>query len=118
MFSKSTTKVAFLVLFGLVSQTASAYSCRGIPAGVSYAANSGDVLITSIGGTQLQNTRYCSTLNESNSINIAACKNFYASMLSAQLADREVEIFISNGYSCTTNPQWSYVNGFYYSVNY
>ena len=92
------------------------YSCSGTVGGISLAENSGEVLIADIGGTQLKNTRYCSILTETNSVNVTACKTFYASMLAAMTSDRVVEIWINNSLTCTTNPEWANVTGFYYSV--
>lgn len=112
LFSKIAIGLGSLTLAG----GAMAYSCSGVPQGVSLAATSGDVLIGSIGGDKLINTRFCSTLNESNNINVKACKDTYNMLLAAQLTDKQVEVFVTNGASCTTNTQWSFLSGFYYII--
>jgi hypothetical protein len=95
---------------------ATAYVCQGVVKGLSV-DTSGHLLVQSV-GTSMNWPRFCSVGQEANGVAPAACKAFYATLLTAQTTGRPVTVWVHGDANdtnlCASLVPWQFVEGFYF----
>jgi len=104
--------VALLTLFSINSYAN--YTCVGNVNGLSIDPKSGDVLVDQIG--TLSWPRLCSIKTEQNGVSPDTCKVVYSTLLSAQMADKQVRLWFNDGKDCSldSHTEWQFLTGWYF----
>lgn len=91
------------------------YICTGKVKGLAIAPNSGAVHAEKVG--PLTWPVLCSVQTDDyNGISAETCKVIYSTLLTAQMADKNVTLWFRDGKDCTLNshPAWSTLTGWYF----
>ena len=107
------SKIKVLVFVAIVFYASNviAYSCVGGVNGV-HVDESGYISASSVAGMSW--VYFCSVSETYNGVTPQTCKVIYASLLSAQLANKNVRLWFYDTGNCSTHPAWQQLTGWYW----
>jgi hypothetical protein len=108
---RSILSILLVILLATIPAMASQYACTGPVTGLS--VGGGVVTVSGFGGI---NAGYlCSlTTTAPNGTSPDQCKAMYTRLLIAELAGQSLRLYFSDSLTCTTQPSWAWLNGYYF----
>lgn len=107
-------KLLVFSLFSFSPLVHASYTCEGQVQGLSIDPKSGAVLAEKVG--PLVWPKLCSITHTANNVSPESCKVIYSSLLSAQMANKEVKLWFNDGKDCSRDSHvpWQNLTGWYF----
>lgn len=101
---------ACIALFG-AQANAAVYVCDGYVQGLT-TQRGGVVVLDSFAGSSW--IYLCSMTSDANGITASACKNVYATLLTAQASGQRIRLWFDDNLTCATQVPWVYATSWYF----